>query len=36
LRCLMNLEGESHRRLLTEFSRAEGCVRRQLLSNALL
>jgi len=27
----INLEGESHRRLLTESSTAEGCARRQLL-----
>ena len=31
LRCPINLEGESHRRLLTESLTAEGCARRQLV-----
>jgi hypothetical protein len=31
LRCPINLVGESHRRLLTESSTAEGCARRQLV-----
>jgi hypothetical protein len=30
VRCPINLEGESHRRLQTESSTAEGCARRQL------